>query len=168
MMKRFVALMLMLAFSIVAVAQENRMFEKGYLGSVEVGAQVAVGKRVAGSAVILQMENGYRFGDGVSLSGIFGAMMDIGTNVYIPISVRAKYSILDRKISPFVSVQTGGRFQVYGDESDRCFTMGSSVGMDWSRFSVALMYEYAAGKTGVDVERLYKLNTISMLFAVHF
>ena len=171
-MKKWIVIVAAMLLAMTAQAQESRMYRKGYLGSVEIGPQLSVGKNNFGGCMALLLENGGRFGNGMALSGITGAMMDLTGNLYVPLMVRGKYSILDRSISPFVSVQSGARFMI-GDLNN-CFTMGAAVGVDWSRFSASFGYEFAGGKIRNyysslgDVEELYKGHSLNLMFAVHF
>lgn len=144
MKKAFVVLLILLSTASVASAQTNRAFKKGYRATIEVTNSAVFGKNKIGGLIQANTTHGYRFGDGFFLGAGFGIGYDmLADDFFIPLYMDAKYNFLDQKISPFVNLRTGIRYNGGVHEQFADF-ISVSGGVDTGRFSVKLGYEYGA------------------------
>ncbi|MBQ7811117.1 MAG: hypothetical protein IJ394_01010 [Bacteroidales bacterium] len=89
--------------------------------------------------------HGYSFGNGLYVGGGFGfaAEMSKSTTYLVPVFADVKYSFINKLASPFVSLRAGS----YADITNtglRAF-VNPAVGIDISRFSINVGYEYQVG-----------------------
>jgi hypothetical protein len=145
MKKAFVVLLILLSTASVASAQTNRAFKKGYRATIEVTNSAVFGKDKIGGLIQANTTHGYRVGNGIFLGAGFGIGYDMIADDYlIPMYLDAKYNFLDQKISPFVNLRTGIRFNGSARNEQFADFIAISGGIDVGRFSVKLGYEYGS------------------------
>lgn len=113
---------------------------KGYLGLVQLsGAEVGV--QAAASRYSLTMVNGYRFfpqfaigfGTGISFTEVYQEFM-------VPVFLHLRSDFLDRKVSPYVSVNAGYNISFKGLSDGIFIQPGAGVS-----FNVGKLYRMTAG-----------------------
>lgn len=165
---------LFLSFPFSVSAQQSSMFRKGYRGEVEVGGWKIMQKGFTGKGITATTTHGYRLGNGIFIGGGSGFFYSITANEFeIPIFVDGKYSILDRSVSPFLSLKIGGVTAVNGLENS--FFLSPAIGLDVSRFSILFGYNYEDGVVKKRDESLskmfsypYEAQWLFLAFAVSF
>ena len=116
-MKRFLLLLVLLGAVVInAEAQEYRYAKRGYFRSVRVGV-VATSLDVGHS---VDLVNGYAFNKWFMMGGGIGVQYTIyninsddnsgQTNVKVPIYLHLRANVLDRKVTPYFSLNLGGGF----------------------------------------------------------
>ena len=116
-MKRFLLLLVLLGAVVInAEAQEYRYAKRGYFRSVRVGV-VATSLDVGHS---VDLVNGYAFNKWFMMGGGIGVQYTIynidsddnsgQTNVKVPIYLNLRANVLDRKVTPYFSLNLGGGF----------------------------------------------------------
>ena len=121
-MKRFLLLLVLLAsVAFSAEAQEYRYVKRGYFRSVRVGVMndmtTATSLDVGHS---VDLVNGYAFNKWFMMGGGIGVQYTIyninlddnsgQTNVKVPIYLHLRANVLDRKVTPYFSLNLGGGF----------------------------------------------------------
>lgn len=151
-----------------ANAQQNIYYQKSYVGNIESGAKVGGRKHNSVEAFTVNTIHGYSTGHG------FFAGIGVGAEFYstgvvsIPIFVDAKYSILNKAISPFIEGRAGvSPFAFIPDyEGDgRTIFICPAIGMDASRFSLRLAYEFDGNMESLDTNN-YEDYTYSCHYVV--
>lgn len=152
---RIASVLVALLLPVTLFSQNNAGYDIGYHPSVEAGVVLNNVSAVA-SAMTSQ---GYCFGNGLYLGGVtglvFGAVSpDGGRAQMIPVMAEVKYSFLDRKASPFVSLRTGAMFDLSSDgfAGGAGFVLRPTIGVDIRRFSVSVgvnLQSLSFGTTGV-------------------
>ena len=116
-MKRFLLLLVLLGAVVInAEAQEYRYAKRGYFRSVRVGV-IATSLDVGHS---VDLVNGYAFNKWFMMGGGIGVQYTIynidsddnsgQTNVKVPIYLNLRANVLDRKVTPYFSLNLGGGF----------------------------------------------------------
>jgi hypothetical protein len=116
-MKRFLLLLVLLGAVVInAEAQEYRYAKRGYFRSVRVGV-IATSLDVGHS---VDLVNGYAFNKWFMMGGGIGVQYTIynidsddnsgQTNVKVPIYLHLRANVLDRKVTPYFSLNLGGGF----------------------------------------------------------
>jgi hypothetical protein len=121
-MKRFLLLLVLLGAVVInAEAQEYRYAKRGYFRSVRVGVMndltTATSLDVGHS---VDLVNGYAFNKWFMMGGGIGVQYTIynidsddnsgQTNVKVPIYLNLRANVLDRKVTPYFSLNLGGGF----------------------------------------------------------
>ena len=121
-MKRFLLLLVLLGAVVInAEAQEYRYAKRGYFRSVRVGVMndltTATSLKVGHS---VDLVNGYAFNKWFMMGGGIGVQYTIynidsddnsgQTNVKVPIYLNLRANVLDRKVTPYFSLNLGGGF----------------------------------------------------------
>ena len=140
-MKKFIALVaLLVGITSATFAQENenKWFDKGYAFNIELSATDV-------SIFHITSAHGWAFGNGLFVGGGagFGAEWADG-NVeeaphYVPsLFVNARWSILNRGVSPFVDLKAGQYIDLTAKRAT--YGINPSVGLDFGQFSLAIGY----------------------------
>ena len=137
---------LMIALALVGIwsagfAQENRTWKKGYRGEVEVKMKVSVLKDVPTDNYEISTTHGYAFGEGAFL----GVGLGLNERLEIPVYFQAEYHIIDRKVSPFVSLRGGAQLSTSQKTIFAGF-VNPSVGLDMGCFYTKLGYKVLSGR----------------------
>lgn len=139
-MKRFLLLLVLLGAVVInAEAQEYRYAKRGYFRSVRVGV-IATSLDVGHS---VDLVNGYAFNKWFMMGGGIGVQYTIyninsddnsgQTNVKVPIYLHLRANVLDRKVTPYFSLNLGGGF---------CKGYLPDLGPDANRAEVNGSYEF--------------------------
>ena len=139
-MKRFLLLLVLLGAVVInAEAQEYRYAKRGYFRSVRVGV-IATSLDVGHS---VDLVNGYAFNKWFMMGGGIGVQYTIynidsddnsgQTNVKVPIYLNLRANVLDRKVTPYFSLNLGGGF---------CKGYLPDLGPDANRAEVNGSYEF--------------------------
>ena len=118
-MKRFLLLLVLLGAVVInAEAQEYRYAKRGYFRSVRIGVITAFSNENVGCSV--DLVNGYAFNKWFMMGGGIGVQYTIfnidsddnsgQTNVKVPIYLHLRANVLDRKVTPYFSLNLGGGF----------------------------------------------------------
>ena len=118
-MKRlFLFIVLLASVAISAEAQEYRYAKRGYFRSVRIGVITAFSNENVGCSV--DLVNGYAFNKWFMMGGGIGVQYTIynidsddnsgQTNVKVPIYLNLRANVLDRKVTPYFSLNLGGGF----------------------------------------------------------
>lgn len=122
-MKRFLLLLVLLGAVVInAEAQEYRYAKRGYFRSVRVGVMhdqtTTFSLEKVGHSV--DLVNGYAFNKWFMMGGGIGVQYTIynidsddnsgQTNVKVPIYLNLRANVLDRKVTPYFSLNLGGGF----------------------------------------------------------
>ncbi len=135
----FIVLLASVAFS--AEAQEYRYAKRGYFRSVRIGVITAFSNENVGCSV--DLVNGYAFNKWFMMGGGIGVQYTIfnidsddnsgQTNVKVPIYLHLRANVLDRKVTPYFSLNLGGGF---------CKGYLPDLGPDANRAEVNGSYEF--------------------------
>ena len=119
----------------------SRMYRKGYRADIELSWANSNHWGISTS-------HGSCFGNGLYVGGGagFNAIMDEKVTFYTPIFADIKYSFINRLGSPFVSAKAGGLIDIT-NSGIRTF-INPALGVDISRFSIKVGYEYQFGCWG--------------------
>lgn len=129
---------LLLTCACLASAQNNRAFQKGYQGNIELGNYFVTAENVTGVAYQLTTTQGFRSGNGM----YYGLGLGVSYSVWqdscvIPIFLEAKYNFIDMTVSPFVALRAGA----YAMDHLVAPFMNVSAGIDLKRFTFRVGYE---------------------------
>ena len=124
-----------------AEAQEYRYAKRGYFRSVRIGVITAFSNENVGCSV--DLVNGYAFNKWFMMGGGIGVQYTIfnidsddnsgQTNVKVPIYLHLRANVLDRKVTPYFSLNLGGGF---------CKGYLPDLGPDANRAEVNGSYEF--------------------------
>ena len=142
----------LLGMATATMAQEknaNLRFDKGYTADVQLNV-------TAINAFHITSSHGWAFGNGLYLGGGagFGAEWEgegvEGTPHYVPsLFVDARWSMLNKKISPFVDVKATQYIDLA--EGKASYGVTPSVGVDINRFSLGLGYAFRGDRSGLQL-----------------
>ena len=141
-MKRFLLLLVLLGAVVInAEAQEYRYAKRGSFRSVRIGVITAFSNENVGCSV--DLVNGYAFNKWFMMGGGIGVQYTIfnidsddnsgQTNVKVPIYLHLRANVLDRKVTPYFSLNLGGGF---------CKGYLPDLGPDANRAEVNGSYEF--------------------------
>ena len=145
-MKRFLLLLILLGAVVInAEAQEYRYAKRGYFRSVRIGVMhdqtTTFSLEKVGCSV--DLVNGYAFNKWFMMGGGIGVQYTIfnidsddnsgQTNVKVPIYLHLRANVLDRKVTPYFSLNLGGGF---------CKGYLPDLGPDANRAEVNGSYEF--------------------------
>lgn len=145
-MKKVILTVLLMAFAVVAFAQtSNSSYKKGYKADVELGTKIYSGK--GKGCYMVTTSHGYSFGNGLYVGGglgigveTFGMLYNADARICVPIFADVKYSFMNRLVSPFVSLKTGGYY-----DYTQCgigYFVRPAIGVDIWRFSLNVGADY--------------------------
>ena len=119
----------------------SRMYRKGYRADIELSWANPNHWGISTS-------HGRSFGNGLYVGGGagFNAIMADEITYYTPVFADIKYSFINRLGSPFVSAKAGGIIDIT-NSGIRTF-INPALGVDVSRFSIKVGYEYQLGCWG--------------------
>ena len=119
----------------------SRMYRKGYRADIELSWANPNHWGISTS-------HGSCFGNGLYVGGGagFNAIMDEKVTFYTPVFADIKYNFINRLGSPFVSAKAGGLIDIT-NSGIRTF-INPALGVDISRFSIKVGYEYQFGCWG--------------------
>ena len=144
-----VALLGMAAATMAQEQNANTHFDKGYTADITLSA-------TTNNIFHFNTSHGYNFGGGFYLGGGagFGAEWEgegvEGTPHYVPsLFVDARWSMLNKKISPFVDVKATQYIDLA--EGKASYGVTPSVGVDMGRFSLGLGYAFRGDKSGLQL-----------------
>lgn len=141
-----VALLGMAAATMAQEQNANRHFDKGYTADIQLHVSAI-------NAFHITSSHGYNFGGGFYLGGGagFGAEWEgegvEGTPHYVPsLFVDARWSMLNKKVSPFVDVKATQYIDLTAGATN--YGVTPSVGLDINRFSLGVGYAIRGDKSG--------------------
>ena len=119
----------------------SRMYRKGYRADIELSWANPNHWGISTS-------HGRSFGNGLYVGGGagFNAIMADKITYYTPVFADIKYSFINRLGSPFVSAKAGGLIDI--TNSGISTFINPALGVDISRFSIKIGYEYQLGCWG--------------------
>ncbi len=119
----------------------SRMYRNGYRADIELSWANPNHWGISTS-------HGRSFGNGLYVGGGvgFNAIMENKITYYTPVFADVKYSFINRLASPFVSAKAGGLIDIT-NSGIRTF-VNPALGVDISRFSIKVGYEYRLGCWG--------------------
>ena len=142
MKKTIVLILLLVSMVICSSAREKRgnpYYKTGYLGSV--GLHIG-GINAYFSELGFTTIHGKTFGNGVFLGGGIGLGVpfdsyDDRSCMTVPIFIDAKYSVLDKRVSPFIEAKIGTMCIV---DSEWGMMISPTLGVDIGRWSIGISY----------------------------
>lgn len=143
MKKLLIVLVLCAAFvDLQAKGRETPFHNFGYTASVELDAGAVID---AGFSSSLTTVHGYAFGNGLFTgvgTGVVFTPSDLMSSYGIPFFLECRYSFIDAKASPFLSMRFGGYYNIGGRTG---LYAAPSAGIDMGRWSLFLKYDYRTG-----------------------
>ncbi len=150
-MKKFIAMFALALGVMGAQAQDETTkdyvnYERGYRADIQLSTSVSEQYSITTS-------HGFSFGNGFYLGGGVGFTAETFLNFedaphwLVPLFADAKYSFLNKRVSPFVAARVGGVFNT--EYKMNRMLINPMVGIDVRHFTVGLGYELQTAFKGV-------------------
>ncbi|MCQ2187090.1 MAG: hypothetical protein MJY73_01945 [Bacteroidales bacterium] len=127
-------------------ATAGNPYERGYCGWVEASGAVNISDNVIDNSFGLLVVNGMNLGEGAFVGGCLGFGIRPYESFALPLLGEMKYSFLDKKTTPFVSIRVGA--EIIGEQQELvggAFVFSPGVGLEMGRFSARIGYNLEAG-----------------------
>ena len=132
--------------SVDAQTKDDVDYERGYRADIAVSTSIS-------EQYTLSTSHGFSFGNGLYVGGGVGFTAETFLNFedaphyLVPVFADAKYTFLNKRVSPFVSARVGGVFNT--EYKMNRMLINPMVGIDVRHFSVGLGYELQHAFKGV-------------------
>ena len=162
-MKKFLATFALVAAVMGVNAQSETTkdyvnYERGYRADIAVSTSVS-------EQYTLSTSHGFSFGNGFYLGGGVGFTAETFLNFedaphyLVPVFADAKYTFLNKRVSPFVSARVGGVFNT--EYKMNRMLINPMVGINVRHFTVGLGYELQHAFKGV-IENSASMNNVHL------
>lgn len=170
-MKKFILTACLAAVCVVAGAQANEAYDRGYKGSLELENMILVNKAPDNmSGIALVTSHGYCYGNGVYLGGGLALSTELRYRNFdrAMIFAEGKYNLKYATVSPYVRLRTGLEFDAWDTEKVGVY-FSPAIGVDFSRFTMSLSYRLSSSQWKVpEGLAINRENWLTCSFGIYF